>query len=82
VNALAPGAVDTPQARAQLWADEDVQRAVLARVPLRRFGREEEVAQACAFLVSDFAGYVTGECLTLDGGAWLNKGMFQFVKEE
>jgi NAD(P)-dependent dehydrogenase (short-subunit alcohol dehydrogenase family) len=82
VNALAPGTVDTPQARAQLWPDEEVQRAMLAHIPLRRFGREEEVAQACAFLVSDFAGYVTGECLTLDGGAWLNKGMFHFVKEE
>jgi NAD(P)-dependent dehydrogenase (short-subunit alcohol dehydrogenase family) len=55
---------------------------MLARIPLRRFGREEEVAQACAFLVSDFAGYITGECLTLDGGAWLEKGMFHFVKEE
>jgi NAD(P)-dependent dehydrogenase (short-subunit alcohol dehydrogenase family) len=82
VNALAPGAVDTPQARAHLWADEEVQRAMLARIPLRRFGREEEVAQACAFLVSDFAGYVTGECLTLDGGAWLERGMFHFMKEE
>ena len=49
---------------------------MLARVPLGRFGREEEVANACAYLVSDFADYVTGEVLTLDGGAWLEKGMY------
>lgn len=82
VNALAPGVVDTAQAREHLWADEAVRHALLAKVPLGRFGREEEVANACAYLVSDFSAYMTGEVLTIDGGAWLEKGMFGFGKEE
>jgi NAD(P)-dependent dehydrogenase (short-subunit alcohol dehydrogenase family) len=76
VNAIAPGPVDTPGAAGQLWADEVVRAALLAKVPLRRFGTPEEIAHACAYLVSDYAGYVTGEVLVADGGAWLEKGMF------
>ena len=76
VNAIAPGPIDTPQTRERLWPTEEIRAAVLAKVPLGRFGREGEVANACAYLVSDYAAYVTGEVLTLDGGAWLEKGMF------
>jgi NAD(P)-dependent dehydrogenase (short-subunit alcohol dehydrogenase family) len=49
---------------------------LLRRIPLRRFGGEDEIANACAYLVSDFAGYITGDVLTVDGGAWLEHGMF------
>ncbi len=76
VNALAPGPVDTPGAAEKLWADETVREALLAKIPLRRFGTPEEIAQACAYLVSDYAGFVTGEVLVADGGAWLEKGLF------
>jgi NAD(P)-dependent dehydrogenase (short-subunit alcohol dehydrogenase family) len=76
VNAVAPGPIDTEKTREHLWPDEAVQRALLSRVPAGRFGREEEVAHACAYLVSDHADYVTGACLTIDGGAWLERGMF------
>ena len=82
VNAVAPGPIDTPQAREHLWADDVAQKRLLQKIPLRRFGREEEVAHARAFLVSDYSEYVTGEVLTMDGGAWLEKGMFGFVDEE
>ena len=78
VNAIAPGPIDTPQTRERLWPDDEVRRRLLAKIPAGRFGREEEVANLCAYLVSDFAGYVTGEVVTLDGGAWLEKGMFGF----
>ena len=82
VNAIAPGVVDTPQARQQLWADEGVRRTLLGNVPLGRFGREADVTNACAYLVSDWSDYVTGEVLTVDGGAWLEKGKFRFTEEE
>lgn len=78
VNAIAPGPIDTEETRKRLWADEAVREALLRKIPLRRFGREEEVARACAYLVSDDAGYVTGDVLTMDGGGWLEKGMFGF----
>jgi len=78
VNAIAPGPIDTEETRKRLWADEAVRDALLRKIPLRRFGREEEVARACAYLVSDDAAYVTGDVLTVDGGGWLEKGMFGF----
>jgi NAD(P)-dependent dehydrogenase (short-subunit alcohol dehydrogenase family) len=48
-------------------------------VPLQRWGQPSEVADAVAFLVSDHAGFITGETLTIDGGAWLGGGTFGFV---
>ena len=77
VNAIAPGPIDTEETRTRLWPTEEIRRELQRRIPLGRFGREEEVAHACAYLVSDFAGYVTGDVLTLDGGAWLEQGMFK-----
>jgi NAD(P)-dependent dehydrogenase (short-subunit alcohol dehydrogenase family) len=77
VNALAPGPIDTEETRARLWPTEEMREQLLGRIPLGRFGREEEIANACAYLVSDFAAYVTGDVLTVDGGAWLERGMFR-----
>ncbi len=79
VNAIAPGPVDTPQSRERLWPDEGIRQALLAKVPLGRFGEPEEIANACAYLVSDYASYITGAVLTIDGGAWLEKGMFGMI---
>jgi NAD(P)-dependent dehydrogenase (short-subunit alcohol dehydrogenase family) len=75
VNAIAPGPIDTPQSRERLWPDEDIRRFLLAKVPLGRFGEPDEVANACAYLVSDYASYITGAVLTIDGGSWLEQGM-------
>ena len=50
------------------------------RGPLGRAGRHEELANLAAFLVSDMAGYITGDCITIDGGRWVkNAGNFSFL---
>ena len=77
VNAISPGPVDTDETRERLWPTEEIREAILRRIPLGRFGTPEEIAHACAYLVSDYAAYVTGDVLTLDGGAWLEQGMFR-----
>ena len=79
VNAVAPGAVESPGAAKQLWDSPEAVDRITRVVPLKRLGKPEEVADAVAFLVSDHAGYITGEVLTIDGGAWLGRGPFQFL---
>ena len=60
------------------WEEKHPRSPLLPEVRLARVWnalRREEVARAAAWLVSDDAAYVTGECLTIDGGAWLGKGI-------
>ncbi len=76
VNAISPGPVETPGAGGQLWAAPEVREAMLKTVPRGRIGRPEEIAQAAAYLISDYADFITGEVLVMDGGQWLGKGMF------
>lgn len=79
VNAVAPGAVESPGAAKQLWDSPEAIERITAGIPLRRWGKPEEIADAVAFLVSDHAGYITGDVLTIDGGAWLGRGPFKFA---
>jgi 3-oxoacyl-[acyl-carrier protein] reductase len=68
VNAICPDVIETPRTRAML-ADAARRRALLARIPLGRLGRPEDVAEAALFLASDeTAGFITGSALLLDGG--------------
>lgn len=69
VNAVAPGFVDTDMTRAMPAA---ARAALLAQVPLGRFGSTEEVAHAVAFLASPEAAYVTGATLHVNGGMYMN----------
>jgi NAD(P)-dependent dehydrogenase (short-subunit alcohol dehydrogenase family) len=73
VNALAPGAIDTPLLRRSFarHADpEPVREASRQRHAMKRFGKAEEVAAAALYLASDDASFVTGVTLPVDGG-WL-----------
>ncbi len=79
VNAIAPGPIESPGAAKQLWATPDAVERITEMVPLKRWGRPDDIAKAAAFLVSPDAGYITGEILTVDGGAWLGRGTFGFV---
>ena len=72
VNAIAPGPVNTPGASEKLFPDPRMAEGIKMTVPLRRFAELDEVANASAYLLSDFASYVTGEKLVIDGGQWLS----------
>jgi NAD(P)-dependent dehydrogenase (short-subunit alcohol dehydrogenase family) len=68
VNAVPPGFIDTPMLRAaEERGDTNFERA-LAMTPVGRAGRPEDIAAACAFLVSEEAGYITGQILGVNGG--------------
>jgi 2-hydroxycyclohexanecarboxyl-CoA dehydrogenase len=71
VNSVCPGPTETPLLEGLLGAGEDSAKMVDAlrrAVPMRRLGRPEDVAAAVAFLVSDQAGYITGQTLSVSGG--------------
>lgn len=68
VNAVSPGPIDGTEGMKRLADDLGLRGAVERSVPLRRLGRADEVAQACLFLASSSASYVTGACLVVDGG--------------
>ncbi|KKS18981.1 MAG: Short-chain dehydrogenase/reductase SDR [Candidatus Roizmanbacteria bacterium GW2011_GWC2_41_7] len=69
VNVVSPGAIDTPMID-PVKQDKAAMAGILARVPLRRVGKPEEVANAVLFLASDESSYMTGSVVVVDGG-WL-----------
>ena len=79
VNAIAPGPIESHGAARQLWSTDAAVDAITAGVPIGRWGRPEEIADAASFLVSPHASYITGEVLTVDGGQWLNRGAYNFL---
>lgn len=77
-NAIAPGPFPTKGAWDRLLPGELKEKFDLAKkVPLKRVGDHQELANLSAYLVSDFAHYLNGEVITIDGGEWL-KGAGQF----
>lgn len=77
-NAIAPGPFPTKGAWDRLLPGDLKEKFDLAKkVPLKRVGDHQELANIAAYLVSDFSSYVNGEVITIDGGEWL-KGAGQF----
>jgi len=71
-NAIAPGPFPTKGAWDRLLPGEVAKKFDFKnRVPLKRVGDHQELANLAAFLISDFAGYINGEVITIDGGEWL-----------
>ena len=68
VNAVAPGFIETDMTAV---LKDEVKAAVLANIPLKRFGRPEDVAAAVRFLGCDEAGYITGHVLDVNGGMYM-----------
>jgi NAD(P)-dependent dehydrogenase (short-subunit alcohol dehydrogenase family) len=76
VNAIAPGPIERTGGAERLWQSEEAERRTIESVPLGRLGTPEEIAALAAFLLSDDAAYINGECITMDGGQWLNQHPF------
>jgi len=59
---------------------KEMEKLAVQRVPLRRFGTPEEIANLAAYLVADGSAYINGEVVTMDGGEWLQgAGEFNFL---
>ena len=67
VSTIYPGYMDTPLA-APIWADRDVSRWIMNRVPLKRPGQPAELVGMCQLLVSDAGSFITGQTFVVDGG--------------
>ncbi|MEM7248601.1 MAG: SDR family oxidoreductase [Acidobacteriota bacterium] len=74
LNAIAPGPIPTPGAWDRLVPDGGVEESLRARVPLGRLGTPDDIASLAAFLMSDLASWITGECVVVDGGDHLACG--------
>jgi NAD(P)-dependent dehydrogenase (short-subunit alcohol dehydrogenase family) len=72
--AVSPGIFPTPGASARLYPDPAEYEAQVDRIPVGRVGRHEELANLCAYLLSDYASFINGDCITMDGGAALLEG--------
>jgi NAD(P)-dependent dehydrogenase (short-subunit alcohol dehydrogenase family) len=68
VNAVSPGPIMTPAAAAAFRKNPDLEKETIARIPVGRLGKPEEVAYADLFLASDESSYITGISLLVDGG--------------
>ncbi|WP_138429097.1 SDR family oxidoreductase [Fodinibius saliphilus] len=79
LNAIAPGPFPTKGAWSRLVPDEDFEEKFLSKIPANRYGDKEELANLAAFLMSDMASYMTGECVVIDGGERLAAGQFNFL---
>ena len=75
VNNIGPGAVYTP-IDADIQAQPELEKLLMAEIPLNRWGKPEEIAGLAAYLASDEAAYVTGSTYFIDGGMLRQSGSY------
>jgi NAD(P)-dependent dehydrogenase (short-subunit alcohol dehydrogenase family) len=71
LNAIAPGPFPTEGAWSRLMPSKQFEDHARDKHPMKRFGRHEELTSLAAFLLSDMAEYINGECVVIDGAQWL-----------
>ncbi|WP_206995808.1 SDR family oxidoreductase [Trinickia mobilis] len=76
VNAVAPGPTETEMLRQNAPVGSEAERRFLSLVPMNRLGKTEELAGAVAFMLSEDAGFITGQTLFVDGGASVGRAAF------
>ena len=74
VNSICPGAIQTPINR-EAWGTIESYQALLKLIPYKRIGEPEEIGRAAVWLASDYADYVHGISLFIDGGMTLYPGL-------
>ncbi|RIH89802.1 SDR family oxidoreductase [Calidithermus roseus] len=68
LNAIAPGPFPTEGAWSRLMPTPEIEKLFMERIPLRRVGEHKELANLAAYLISDYAGFITGDLIYIDGG--------------
>lgn len=82
LNAIAPGPFPTEGAWSRLMPTPEIERKLTGRIPLGRVGEPRELADLASYLISDYAAFITGDVITIDGGesVW-NAGEFNILDE-
>lgn len=78
-NAIAPGPFPTEGAWSRLLPAKKFEKSYLKKLPLQRFGKHDELANLAVYMMSDLSPYLTGDCITIDGGESLTAGQFNFI---
>lgn len=73
INSVVPGPIDNTEGMNRLAPTEAVRAAVVKSVPLQRMGNTDDIANACLFLASEYASYISGAIIPVDGG-WAQGG--------
>ncbi|RMG27548.1 MAG: SDR family oxidoreductase [Methanobacteriota archaeon] len=81
VNAIAPGPIPTKGAWDRLIPNQSLEKLYQKSIPLHRFGTHEELANLAIFLTTDLSGFITGECVVMDGGESLRAGEFNILDQ-
>jgi NAD(P)-dependent dehydrogenase (short-subunit alcohol dehydrogenase family) len=82
LNTIAPGPFPSEGTDRNLWPNEDSKKIIADAVPLGRFGTREEMANAICYLASDYASYITGNNLIIDGGWSLEREGFLLLEKK